>query len=204
MPTRPGNRQDTAVALIFLRRIRGWEQEELAAASGVRRRSLEAYEQAFRLPRSGPLGQLLAALAVSPGTFAEVITLIRRARAQMLQAEPERPLPSGLRSAGGREALEQRLVGLLQPPQVCRLPAGPEAMAISRRGAVALWERLGACSAAGQRDLVREAAEFQTAGFCELLCEESRLAARDSADAAIAWMADRFAGTPAPSNCGQN
>jgi pimeloyl-ACP methyl ester carboxylesterase len=29
-------------------------------------------------------------------------------------------------------------------------------------------------------------------------------AARDSADAAIAWIADRFAGTPAPSNCGQN
>ena len=29
-------------------------------------------------------------------------------------------------------------------------------------------------------------------------------AARDSADAAIAWMADRFAGTPAPSNCGAN
>jgi len=34
---------------------------------------------------------------------------------------------------------------------------------------------------AGQLDLVREAAEFQTSGFCELLCEESRRAARDSA-----------------------
>jgi hypothetical protein len=29
-------------------------------------------------------------------------------------------------------------------------------------------------------------------------------AARDSADAAIAWMTQRFAGAPAPSNCGQN
>jgi hypothetical protein len=27
-------------------------------------------------------------------------------------------------------------------------------------------------------------------------------AGRDSADAAVAWMADRFAGRPAPSDCG--
>jgi tetratricopeptide (TPR) repeat protein len=44
-----------------------------------------------------------------------------------------------------------------------------------------LWARFRACSEAGQLDLVREAAEFQTAGFVELLCEESRRAARDSA-----------------------
>ena len=28
--------------------------------------------------------------------------------------------------------------------------------------------------------------------------------ARDSADAAVAWMMDRFAGRPAPSDCGKN
>src|ERR1700687_4910607 len=53
----------------------------------------------------------------------------------------------------------------------------------SRGEAPALWERFRACTEPGQLDLAREAAEFHTAGFAELLCEESRNAAGDSARA---------------------
>ena len=55
----------------------------------------------------------------------------------------------------------------------------------SRREAPALWERLRTCSQPGQLDLARLAAEFHTAGFVELLCEESRNAAADSAARAL-------------------
>jgi len=48
-----------------------------------------------------------------------------------------------------------------------------------------LWERFRACTEPGQLDLAREAAEFHTAGFAELLCEESRNAAGDSAARAL-------------------
>jgi tetratricopeptide (TPR) repeat protein len=52
---------------------------------------------------------------------------------------------------------------------------------VERREAPALWERIAGLSHAGRRALVSEAAEFQTAGLCELLCEKSVEAAHDSA-----------------------
>jgi tetratricopeptide (TPR) repeat protein len=50
-----------------------------------------------------------------------------------------------------------------------------------RQRAPALWHRLEPLSYSARRALVREAAEFQTAAFSELLCEQSIKAAGDSA-----------------------
>jgi tetratricopeptide (TPR) repeat protein len=79
--------------------------------------------------------------------------------------------------------LRRELLALLAPPQAAPAPraAGLADLLASRDEAPALWERFQACSDTGQLALAREAAEFQTAGFAELLCDQSRNAAGDSA-----------------------
>jgi hypothetical protein len=84
-------------------------------------------------------------------------------------------------SPAGADLRRDLLALLAPPPASIRRAAGLSDIETSRREAPALWERFRACSQAGQSDVAREAAEFQTAGFAELLCEQSRNAAGESA-----------------------
>jgi DNA-binding XRE family transcriptional regulator len=59
MPAKLGGRNELGLALTFLRWMRGWDQEELADASGTSLDSIKAIEQgqgarpSWRLPRRG-------------------------------------------------------------------------------------------------------------------------------------------------------
>jgi tetratricopeptide (TPR) repeat protein/transcriptional regulator with XRE-family HTH domain len=171
MPAKPESRKDLGVALRFLRSLRGWDQETLAGASGAKLKSLKAIEQGVRGASPKTLGPVLASLGFSLQTLAEVRSFIRRLRTQAVSA--------------AAPDLRRELLALLLPPAPVRRAGGPSALEASRREAPALWARFQTCSKEGQLDVAREAAEFHTAGFVELLCEESRNAACDSASRAL-------------------
>ena len=171
MPAKPENRKDLGVALRFLRSLRGWDQERLAVASGAKLKSLKAIEQGVRGASPKTLGPVLASLGFSLQTLAEVLSFIRRLRAQAVSA--------------AAPDLRRELLALVPPPAAVHPAGGPSAFEASRREAPTLWARFQTCSQEGQLDVAREAAEFHTAGFVELLCEESRNAACDSGSRAL-------------------
>ncbi len=81
MPAKLTRRDDLGLALTFLRRIRGWDQAELAKASGVNADSVRALERTRRRhPSFKTLGPITAALGVDLGVLAELVALIRRLR----------------------------------------------------------------------------------------------------------------------------
>jgi transcriptional regulator with XRE-family HTH domain/tetratricopeptide (TPR) repeat protein len=81
MPAKLTHRDDLGLALTFLRRIRNWDQSELAEASGVNVDSVRALERTRRRrPSFKTLGPITAALGADLGVLAEVVALIRRLR----------------------------------------------------------------------------------------------------------------------------
>lgn len=188
MPAKLGSRNDLGLALSFLRRVKGWDQETLAAASGVKLVSIKAVEQGARGASPQTLGPLLASLGFSLATLAEVRAFIRRLRVEALSVRPSGAVSQASPAVFFLAApdLRRSLVPLLAPLAAAAGRAdGPALLAASRREAPALWSRFQACSDSGQLDLARVAAEFQTSGFVELLCEKSRGAAGDSAARAL-------------------
>jgi hypothetical protein len=186
MPAKLGRRDDLGVALTVLRWTKGWDQETLATASGVNLDSIKALEQGVRVRGASPkgvrraspktLGPILASLGFSLETLAELSAFIRGLREQA--ASGSAPIVLSPAAAD----LRRELLALLAPAAASvRRAANLSEIDISRCEAPALWERFRACSEPGHLDLAREAAEFQTAGFAELLCEKSRDAASDSA-----------------------
>ena len=174
MPARPESRKhvDLGDALRLLRSLRDWDQETLAAVSGVKLASIKAIEQGRRDPSPKTLGPLLASLGFTMANLAEVRSFVRRLRSREVSiAAPD---------------LRRELLALLPaPPAAVDRTGGPSVLEASRREAPELWARFRICSEEGQLALLREAAEFQAAGFVELLCEESRTAACDSAARAL-------------------
>src|SRR6202049_1840931 len=190
MPPTLGSRDELGWALAFLRKCRGWEQEDLARASGIHIESIQAIERGTRDSKVRTIGAITAALGVSLATIADTVSLVRRVRDEAGSSE----IP--VEQTAGQTAETTSI----SPPDLARklstllvaqlgsgvIPTAASTLEESRRQAPALWARLAACSEAGRRALVREAPEFQTSGLCELLCEESVRAAHESAE----WATD--------------
>jgi tetratricopeptide (TPR) repeat protein len=190
MPPTLGSRDELGLALSFLRKCRGWEQEDLARASGIHVDSIQAIEQGRRESKVRTLGAITAALGVSLATIAETVSLVRRVRDAAASGETTAEQAAG-QAAGSTSLTPPDLARRLSTLLVAQLSAGISPTAAStleesRRQAPALWARLAGCLKAGREALVREAPEFQTCGLCELLCEDSRNAAGDNAEWATA------------------
>jgi tetratricopeptide (TPR) repeat protein len=182
MPAKLGRRDDLGVALTVLRWVKGWDQERLAAASGASLDSIKAIEQGVRVRGASlkTLGPILESLGFSLQAFAELNAFIRGLRDWAASGSAPVVLSPAVAD------LRRELLALLAPLAASvHRAAGPSAHDASRRAAQALWDRFRACSETGQLDVAREAAEFHTSGFAELLCEHSRDAAGDSAAGAL-------------------
>lgn len=70
-----------AVAVMVLRRLRGWNQQELAEASGVNRVLISLFESGKRKPSARTLERLLAASGVPSSTFQVLLSHLRLAAA---------------------------------------------------------------------------------------------------------------------------
>jgi transcriptional regulator with XRE-family HTH domain len=171
-------------SLTILRIIRGWERQQLADAIGTREPTLANWESGKALPRTiGMLDRLVDALGFPPAMLGRTLSFVQSARAarEWCLAGGDPALRSQAAEIAARAA--QSLEDFTR--QSVTLLSAAARLLDSRRQAQALWERFRACSPAGQLDVAREAAEFHTSGFAELLCEKSRDAAGHSAARAL-------------------
>jgi tetratricopeptide (TPR) repeat protein/DNA-binding XRE family transcriptional regulator len=169
-------RRDLGLALRLLRRIRGLGQDELAALIGAPVDSIGAIEAGRRRPGPKTAGPIAVALGADEATVADLASLvatIRGARTSPHGLETgsdlgKRPRPIAAMDLRA-EILTLLLAQLRETERQARLANWEEA----RRQAGRLWERLSGCSPGERRALILGQAEFQTAGLCERLCEES-------------------------------
>jgi transcriptional regulator with XRE-family HTH domain len=171
-------------SLIVMRLIHGWERHQLADAIAAPEQTLANWESGKARPRTvAMLDRLVEALGFPPEMLGRTLSFVESARAarEWYLAGGDRVLRSQVAELAARAA--QSLEEFTR--QSVTLLSSAARLFDSRGEAPALWERFRARSAASQLDLAREAAEFQTAGFAELLCEHSRNAAGDSAARAL-------------------
>jgi transcriptional regulator with XRE-family HTH domain/tetratricopeptide (TPR) repeat protein len=178
----PGN-PALGQALVVLRVVRGWTRQQLAEAIGAPEGTLATWERGDARPRIAMLERLVDAMGFPPVTLGRALAYVESAHVarDWQSAGADRAL--AVQAAGIAARAAQSLEEFTRATATFLSSAAR--LLASRREAPALWERFRACSEPGQLDLARVAAEFHTAGFVELLCEESRNAAADSAARAL-------------------
>jgi transcriptional regulator with XRE-family HTH domain len=168
--------------LVILRIVRRWSRDDLVAALGTPEETIANWERGKASPEWVILERAVEAMGFPPEVLGRTLAFVRSVQAacKSFRSAAESALRGQIEdfAASEAESLEELCRSLLT-----RLARATRHLS-SRQLAPALWRRFQGCSEAGQLDLVREAAEFQTSGFCELLCEQSRRAARDSAQRA--------------------
>jgi transcriptional regulator with XRE-family HTH domain len=187
MPAKKRLPEGLGRALVVARLIRGWYQEDLAQASGVRISRISDYEREVRQPKMPTLERLAAALGFTVAELFELPSTIRRLSDRWRTAGTEPAGPGG-RSRGGRElaraVMELLIADAAEAPLRSQPSEAASALAEERRLAPALWARLKDRPEEEWREMVRDDAAFHSAGFAELLCEESVNAAGNSAQRA--------------------
>jgi transcriptional regulator with XRE-family HTH domain/tetratricopeptide (TPR) repeat protein len=203
MPWKPGTSNPLALTLTVLRELRGWTQEELSAASGVGLAMIQKLEQGIREATAETFRAIVEALGIDVATFDAQLAVVRRVRGRALAGQAPGGEVALATGAAGTVAPEVYRFGSLLGVQVGARSGRRVAASLeeSRLRAPGLWARLEGYPHEARRALVRESAEFQDAGLCELLCDQSLSAAADSAEAALrlaelaVLAAERVAGT---------
>ena len=186
MPTKKRHPDELGRALAVARLLRGWQQQDLAEASGVGGPAISDYERAVKLPEMPTLERLAAALGFSVAELLELSAVIRRRGTGG---------PAGIEPAGpggqpwGRPELARAVAELLtmdasEAAQRSRLSEVARRIAEDRLLAPTLWARIGGRAEEERQALLRNDAAFHNAGIVELLCEESIHAGGDSAQRA--------------------
>jgi transcriptional regulator with XRE-family HTH domain len=186
MPAKKRDPEGLGRGLAVARSIRGWRQQDLARVSGVGASAISEYERGVRRPEMPTLERLAAAVEFSIPELFELSSMIRR-RGRERSVETEAGEPPG-RPLGGpelaRAVMELLVADAAEAGQRFHASDAALALAEDRRHAPALWARLEGCAEEERSRLVRDDAAFHSAGFVELLCEESVNAAGDSAQRA--------------------
>ncbi len=168
-------------ALAILRAIRGWERKDLADAVARPEETVANYEYGKTKPKLLVLQELLSAMGFSLAVFECALDFVRTAQ------ESRRTLAGGGRVLSWQveevAAQKARRIEEFTRTELSALTVAAQVLA-SREAAPVAWKAFSACPEVSRLELVRQVAEFQTAGFCELLCEESLAAASDSASRA--------------------
>ena len=190
--TRGGNPHPFAVAIAWLRALRGWDQTELAAAAGMLASAISRYERGKRSPTRKTLDRLAAAAGLPGPAVDRLLGWIRLAQAALgtmpnestcadQEAAMEKLTQGRAGFVGSATALILADLSLNEDRQ--RRLAAP--VAADRQQAPELWARLARRTNAQRVLLVEESAEFRSWALCELVCEESVKAAAESAGRAV-------------------
>lgn len=75
--------RNVGVTVIFLRKMRGWSQRELAEAAGMHQSLISLYERGVERPTRGTLERLARAAGLPFAVVEEHLALVRRARASL-------------------------------------------------------------------------------------------------------------------------
>lgn len=84
---------DVSVALTVLRVVRGWNQDDLAKASGVRNSSVSDYERGRKVPGLKTLIRLVASMGYPLSAIDHVMSFIDALRSGTMVSEPVPELP---------------------------------------------------------------------------------------------------------------
>jgi transcriptional regulator with XRE-family HTH domain len=182
-----------------LRAIRGWKQEDVAAAAGLWPSTVSDFEKGKASPQAQTRAKLAGGFGLPVAWLEPLALLLRVLRARMESPEiPKARAKEALASAeawaaqAGKE-VEEFLVPVLallqadleeafQAAPRSEAPASPPGESLA---GAALWERLEPYTCAQQRAAVQELEEFQSWPLCDFLCSASASMARDSADSAV-------------------
>ncbi|HZF07978.1 MAG TPA: helix-turn-helix transcriptional regulator [Thermoanaerobaculia bacterium] len=194
--------EDVKILIRWLRAIRDWSQEQLAAAVGIDRGTIIRYE-AGAIPPRRTLEALVSAVGLPvfllDACLLPVVFLVRRA-AGLAPAEAFADLEAGTAelerclSTLARPRLAALLLQLTVADSAARRPAAPSAADWHRLPD--LWERFESCSAEDRRFLLEHAPEFRDWTLVVQLCAESAKVAAHSAKEAreLAELARHLAG----------
>lgn len=87
---------DVSVALTVLRVVRGWNQDDLAKASGVRNSSVSDYERGRKVPGLKTLIRLVTSMGYPLSAIDHVMSFIEALRSGTMLPEPVPELPDRL------------------------------------------------------------------------------------------------------------
>ena len=169
--------------LKILREIRGVSQRELEA-SGFKRGWISSFETGQLKATPERFERLIHAMGFGPEILGRTLGFLEAARAAIAPATTGENVAGVLQvQIADIAAAEGRAMEDFARGRLARLTLAAQLLE-ERRQVPALWEGLRGSPEAQWREQVRQRPELQTAGFCELLCEESIRAAGDSAQRA--------------------
>ena len=168
-----------AEVVTILRVIRRVTQRELEA-SGFKRGSISNFERGRLKATPERLGRLIEAMGYQPEILDRTLAFVEAARLAAVSSPPGNVAGALRVQIADIAAAEGRAMEGFARGRLVRLTLAAQLLE-ERRQAPALWEELRAIAEERWREQVRQRPELQTAGFCELLCEESIRAAGDSA-----------------------
>lgn len=179
MPNTPSQNN---LALSLLRRLQGWSQKELAAASGVPGNLLSDYEKGRKPLSRERLEMLASTMGRAPEFLEQVFTFLRTSSA----SAPVAGRPSDAQS-WRMELVVSDVAAMAADFTRSVLTRVTTAARVEqeRLEAEALWARLKTTKPPERRRLVEAVERFRSWALCELVCRESVDAARDSADRAL-------------------
>jgi transcriptional regulator with XRE-family HTH domain len=174
-------REHRQAAVAQIRLLRGWRQQQLAAAAGVAPSSISNYERGKRTPSRKTLLRLADAAGVSQAALGRILGFVRSR-----SAPPVAPSAPPLAADPGAPAAEGR--------------PGPwievgSSTAADRYHARQLWQQLEGRSAAEIRVVIEREPNLRHWALCEVIAGQSLMAAHDSAARAreLAELAARVA-----------
>jgi transcriptional regulator with XRE-family HTH domain len=158
--------------LAILRELRDWTQEELAAAAGLKRATIGAYERGVETPSDRKLLQFAAVMGYTEEKVREVLWLLRPpVRLQGRWVGPVYFSAAEEREIWDLGSDSSRLAAIHLRGMLARGHA-QAVVAKDREAALALWDDLRA--ERRLRTAVREKKEYQSWAVVELLCQERR------------------------------
>jgi transcriptional regulator with XRE-family HTH domain len=172
--------QDLGLVITILREIRGWNQNELARAAGIRESSISDYEGGKVTPELKNLRRLLAALGYSLTAIDETLQFIAAMRGQSADAGLAKGRAGdrvsvrveALAAQAGRsmEAFARSFFRLLAEESSLKSHEPPEERP---ELAAELWNRLAGLSPRRQEALIRSEKAFWSWRLVELLSAKS-------------------------------
>ena len=169
--------RDLSLALILLRRVRDWTQEEMATATGLSASTICEYETGKTAPSSRNLGRILVGLRFPPPLFDALLALLASVRRVMTACQaisagnPTDSLESIAADAGRataeflRAEVSLALAGLA--------PSGQSPSTADIRAASDLRARLEPFSNGERLGLIRNGEQFRSWALAVQLCDES-------------------------------
>lgn len=170
--------EDLKVAITFLRAFRGWNQTELARASGIDKSLISLYELGRKKPSPKTMERLLKATGVPSFLFEDVLRMVHLVRDAAADLNVESSVVAEDLAWAVALSLKIALIELLgELEDQDEEELAQEAPERERAEAEELWSILEPFSAQDRRLLVEEGREFRSWALVERICQECEVVA---------------------------